>query len=107
MAATATDTKLTRAEDAYAHLASFQRGDTVEVTGKAWVLPVDGTATVTLTQQHDFSHILRSYLIVTDECGAGFRVTVSNLLSGRFTITLLGVAVVTADGMLVEYPVEG
>ena len=88
MTTTTPDTKLTRAEAAYAHLASFQRGDKVNVGGKAWVLPVNGTATVTLAQQHDFAHIGRSYLIVTDECGAGFRVTVSNILSGRFTITL-------------------
>ena len=88
MTAAAATTTLTRAEDAYLHLASFQRGDKVTVTGKAWVLPSGGTATVTLIQQHDFSHIGRSYLIVTDDCGAGFRVTVSNLLSGRYTINL-------------------
>ena len=83
---TATDTKLTLAEAAYAHLASFQRGDTATVTGKAWALP-EGPVTVTTPQRHDFSHILRSDLTVTDASGAEFTITVANLLSGRYAIT--------------------
>ena len=43
---------------------------------------------MTTAQRHDFSHILRSDLIVTDAAGQEFRITVGTLLSGRYTITL-------------------
>lgn len=81
---TTTDTKLTRAEDAYAHLASFQRGDTVDVGGRSFFQP----GTVTTVQQHDWSDINRACLIVTG-CGVETKVTVGALLSGRYTITSL------------------
>ena len=80
---TATAT-LTRAEDAYAHLASLQRGDTVDVGGRSFFQP----GTVTTPQQHDHSDINRAYLIVTG-CGVETRVTVGSLLAGQHTITSL------------------
>lgn len=79
---TTTDTKLTRAEDAYAHLASFQLGDKVDVGGRSWFQP----GTVTLPQQHDHADINRAYLIVAG-CGVETRITVGLLLAGQFTIT--------------------
>jgi hypothetical protein len=78
---TGTDTKLTRAEDAYAHLASFQRGDKVDVGGRRFCQP--GTVT---TAQQDGTGINRAHLIVTG-CGVETRVTVASLLSGKHTIT--------------------
>ena len=80
---TATAT-LTRAEDAYAHLASFQLGDKVDVGGRSWFQP----GTVTLPQQHDYADINRAYLIVAG-CGVETRVTVGALLSGKYTIATL------------------
>lgn len=76
--------QLTRAEDAYAHLASFQRGDAVDVGGRAFFQP----GTVTLPQQHDHADINRAYLIV-EGCGVQTRVTVGTLLAGQHTITSL------------------
>jgi hypothetical protein len=73
---------LTRAEAAYAHLASFQRGDAVHVAG-GWY-PLRGV--VTTAQQHDHSDINRAYLIVTGG-GREVGVTVGWLLSGKRTIT--------------------
>jgi hypothetical protein len=73
---------LTRAEDAYAHLASFQRGDKVDVGGRRFYQP----GIVTTAQQHDYADINRAYLIVTG-CGVETRVTVGALLSGKHTIT--------------------
>ncbi len=81
---TTTTATLTRAEDAYAHLASFQRGDQVDVGGRSFFQP----GTVTTPQQHDHSDINRAYLVVTG-CGVETRVTVGSLLSGKHTITSL------------------
>ena len=74
--------RLTRAEEAYAHLASFKRGDQVNVAGRSFSQP----GTVTTTQQHDHADINRAYLIATVS-GAEIRVTVGTLLSGWHTIT--------------------
>lgn len=91
----ATTIKLTRAEDAYAHLASFQRGDKADVGGRHYFLP----GTVTTAQQHDHSDINRAYLVVTGTAtvpdgNGGWRpetidvkVTVGALLAGKHTIT--------------------
>jgi hypothetical protein len=81
MTTTQTPVKLTRAEDAYAHLASFQRGDMVDVAGPRFYQP--GTVT---TAQQDGAGITRAYLVVTG-CGTETRVTVASLLSGKYTIT--------------------
>jgi hypothetical protein len=81
-AAVATD-KLTRAEAAYAHLASFQRGDKVDVGGRSWFQP--GIVT---TAQQDGGSIEGAYLMV-EGCGVQTKVTVASLLSGKFTITSL------------------
>jgi hypothetical protein len=73
---------LTRAEAAYAHLASFRRGDVADVTGRGWFQPG-----VVITAQRDVEDdITRSYLAV-EGCGAVTIVTVALMLSGRFTIT--------------------
>ena len=80
---TATAT-LTRAEAAYAHLASFRRGDTVDVGGRSFFQP----GTVTIPQRHDHADINRAYLIV-EGCGVQTRVTMATLLSGRHTVTSL------------------
>jgi len=53
--------QLTRAEDAYAHLASFQRGDMVTVTHRAFT--IKGTVT---EPQRDGSSLLGAYLTVED-----------------------------------------
>ena len=74
--------QLTRAEEAYALLASFQRGDVVDVAGRSFFQP----GTVTTAQQHDHADINRAYLIATVN-GAEIRVTVGSLLSGWHTIT--------------------
>jgi hypothetical protein len=58
--------KLTRAEAAYAHLASFQRGDKVHVGGRT-TPPLSGV--VTTPQQHDYADINRAHLIVTSDDG--------------------------------------
>ena len=52
----ATCPRCVRAEAAYAHLASFQRGDTVDVGGRAFFQP----GTVTIPQQHDHADINRA-----------------------------------------------
>ena len=76
-------TKLTRVEDAYAHLASFQRGDTVNIAGLAF----GQYGTVTLPQQDDHTgDLTRAWLVVTGD-GVETAVTVASLLSGEFTIT--------------------
>ena len=79
-----TTTALTRAEEAYAHLASFKRGDTVDVGCRYGDFVAAGT--VTTAQQHDHADINRAYLIVTSG-NTSFRVTVGSLLSGRHIIT--------------------
>jgi hypothetical protein len=77
--------RLTRVEDAYAHLASFQRGDEVTVAGLAFSQP----GIVTLPQQDDHTgDLTRAWLVVTG-CGVETAVTVAELLSGEFTITRL------------------
>lgn len=76
--ATAADTSLTRAEDAYLHLASFQRGDLVDVNGQP--------GTVTTAQQHYTSRLERAFLVV-DGCGTRTRVSVASLLAGIHVIT--------------------
>jgi hypothetical protein len=67
-----------RAESAYAHLASFRRGDLVDVGGRAFFLP--GTVTATCIEN--------GWLTVTGD-NDWIRVTVADLLSGKHTITLL------------------
>jgi hypothetical protein len=97
---TTTDTKLTRAEAAYAHLASFQRGDTVDVGGRGFFL----RGTVAVPQKRDFGDfpgavgLNGAYVIVTGDAtvpgGTGnwrtepidVKVTVASLLSGKHTI---------------------
>ena len=74
-----------RAEAAYAHLASFQRGDTVSVIGHRVFTP--GTVTV---PQQDGAALEDAYVIVTGTSatnGARQTVRVSDLLSGDLTIT--------------------
>jgi hypothetical protein len=80
---TTADTGLMPAEAAYAHLASFQRFDAVDVGGRRFFMP----GIVTTTQQHDFADINRVYLIVTTSRGLDVRVTVGELASGHRTIT--------------------
>lgn len=74
---------LTRAEDAYAHLASFQRGDLVNVQGRQIGYP----AVVMTPQQHDWSDINRAYLVVSNE-GTEVRISAGSLLAGQHAITL-------------------
>ena len=91
---TMTDIKLTRAEAAYAHLASFAKGDQVVVSGRGYAL--EGTIA---TPQQDARRMERAYLIVTgtgtypDGNGGWIKthvecvITVSRMLSGRcFTL---------------------
>lgn len=78
---TATAT-LTRAEDAYAHLAGFRRGDLVNVQGRQIAYP----AVVMTPQQHDWSDINRACLVVSNE-GTEVRITVGTLLAGQHAIT--------------------
>lgn len=73
---------LTRAEDAYAHLASFQRGDKVKIGGRGWCQ----FSTVTVAQQHDWSDINRTHLAVAGCCWIDIHVTVGDLLAGKYTI---------------------
>ena len=81
---TSTDTaQLTRAEEAYAHLASFKHRDLVTVGGRC-ELPF--TAGVITPQKHDHADINRAYLVVASN-GKAARITVASLLSGRYTIT--------------------
>ena len=84
MTATATDTKLTRAEAAYAHLASFKRGDTVDVEAAPSSSPAPSPSRSSTTTPTSTAR----YLIVTG-CGTETRVSVATLLSGRHTITSL------------------
>jgi hypothetical protein len=79
-----TGAALTRAEAAYAHLASFQRGDTVDVGGRPFFL----SGTVTTPQQHDHADINCAFLVVAGP-EAKVTVTVGQLLTGTRTITLL------------------
>ena len=81
-AGTLEKTNLTRVEDAYAHLASFARGDTVNIAGLAF----GQFGTVTLPQQDDGDDLSRAWLVV-DGDGVETAVTVASLLSGEFTIT--------------------
>jgi hypothetical protein len=75
-----TTTTLTRAEAAYAHLATFQRGDYVDITGECFFQ----TGTITQPQRPDGDNLESAYLLVG---GAGTtRVTVAGLLGG-LTIT--------------------
>lgn len=86
MTTTAADTgQLTRAEAAYAHLASFQRGDTVSVIGHRIFVP--GTIAV---PQQDGDTLEDAYVVVAGTSatnGARQTVRVSDLLSGDRTIT--------------------
>ena len=92
---------LTRVEDAYAHLASFKAGDTVNIAGLAF----GQYGTVTLPQQDDHTgDLTRAWLVVNSD-GAEIAVTVAELLSGEFTITRVddlragrGVRYFDADG---------
>jgi hypothetical protein len=79
---TTTDTALTRSEDAYAHLASFQLGDSVEVQGREISFPA-----VVMTPQHDHADINRCHLVVSSN-GTEVRITVGLLLAGQYAITL-------------------
>lgn len=82
MTITATTAQLTRAEAAYAHLASFQRGDVVDIGGRSFFQP----GTVDLAQRCDGDDIGRAWVGVSG-CGVLTRVTVASLLSGKHTIT--------------------
>ncbi len=76
---------LTRAEAAYAHLASFQRGDTVDVAGDRFFMP----GIVTQPQQ-DGPTIEDAYLVVSGTPatnGARQKVYVRDLLHAARTIT--------------------
>lgn len=77
---TAETVKLTRAEDAYVHLASFRRGELVKVDGRQ--------ARVIYPRQEPpgARGIEAAYLLVTGY-GTDTYVTVRSLLSGRHTIT--------------------
>jgi hypothetical protein len=82
--------RLTRAEAAYAHLASFAKGDQVIVTGRSYAL--EGTVTI---PQQDARDMRRAWLIVTGtgtfEDGQGgweqrpveCVITVDKMLAGR------------------------
>jgi hypothetical protein len=80
---TTTATVLTRAEAAYAHLASFQLGDSVEVQGREISFP----AVVMTPQQHDHADVNRCHLVVSSN-GTEVWITVGLLLAGQHTITL-------------------
>src|ERR1039457_3889048 len=80
---TAADTSLSRADAAYAHLASFQHVQPVEVQGREISFP----AVVMTPQQHDHADINRSHLIVSSN-GTEVRITVGLLLAGQYAITL-------------------
>jgi hypothetical protein len=73
---------LTRAEAAYAHLASFQRGDVVDVAADEFFQP----GIVTQAQRADGDDLTAAYVLV-DGCGSVTRVTVGSLLDGM-TLTL-------------------
>jgi hypothetical protein len=73
---------LTRAEDAYAHLASFAKGDVVDLSGDGFFQP--GTV---VAPQEMAGGIEDAFLFVRG-CGAVTAVRVADLLEGTFTITL-------------------
>jgi hypothetical protein len=79
------DTQLTRAEDAYAHLASFHRGQLVDIQGRQ----VGYRAVVMVPQQHDHADINRTHLTVSNE-GTEIRITVGTLLAGQHAIRPAG-----------------
>ena len=82
---TATDTRPTPAEAAYAHLASFQRGEQVSVIGHRIFVP--GTITV---PQQDADTLEDACVVVTGTSATNRNrqtVRVSDLLSGDRTIT--------------------
>jgi hypothetical protein len=82
---TTTTVRLTRAEAAYAHLASFQRGDTVDITGRRFYMP----GIVTQPQQPGAT-IEDAFVVVSGTPatnGARQTVRVRDLLSGDRTIT--------------------
>lgn len=78
--------RLTREEDAYAHLASFQAGDLVDVAGPLFYQP----GTVKLPQQH--AATMEGAWLIVDGCGVQTVVSVAALLSGKRTITLQAAA---------------
>lgn len=98
MTITAERTALSRTEAAYAHLASFAKGDRVVVSGRGYDL--EGTVT---RQQQEARNIRRAYLIVTGtgtlpDGDGGWRqvpvqcvITVGKMLAGR-CFTLASVA---------------
>ena len=73
---------LTRTEAAYAHLATFQRGDVVDVAGEEFFVP----GTIDTPQQHDGDDITAAYVMVRD-CSGLTKVTVASLLDGM-TVSL-------------------
>jgi hypothetical protein len=84
---TTTATKLTRAEAAYAHLASFKRGDAVDVIkkpGSYW----DEACLIGIVEraQADGDGIERAFLIVEGP-ELHRRISVRDLLSGEWSIT--------------------
>ena len=84
---TAQTVKLTRAEAAYAHLASFQRGDLVDVGGRRFFLP--GTITTT---QRPGATLEDAYVVVTGTASTNRTrqtVRVSDLMAGDRTIASL------------------
>ena len=85
-----TSTQLTRAEEAYAHLASFQRVDVVDLAGEEFFQP----GTVDLAQQHDGDDITAAYVLVRG-CGA---LTSTALDSSRTTGGVSSRAGSTSDG---------
>jgi hypothetical protein len=84
MSATAETTRLTRAEDAYAHLASFQRGQRVTVSGPRFYQE----GIVTFPLREDGPQIEHTFLLVE---GDGVLTSIMPLLltAGRYTITSL------------------
>lgn len=81
MTSTAT-AQLTRAEDAYAHLASFQRGDAVDVAGEEFFMP----GVITGPQRNDGDDLTAAYVTIGGD-GAQTRISVASLLDGM-TVTL-------------------
>jgi hypothetical protein len=73
--------ELTREEAAYAHLASFAKGDIVDVDGRNWFQP--GTV---IRAQRDGRTLEDAFLLVSG-CGIVTSVRVRDLLSSKFTIT--------------------
>ena len=68
---------LTRAEAAYAHLASFKAGDFVDVAGEEFFMP----GHIDTPQQCDGDDITAAYVMVRDYSGLT-KVTVASLLDG-------------------------